>query len=383
MSGGMVNNPTYIAQRDSTLQMFADEADIRGIDLHLIVESGHTTSVTGSPNVRVLEGSGTASPFTITGPDGTFGSGATMIREDANQFIYAADGADIYLDAGLDDGLNSVWEDVLDRWDLTMDAGVSHIADAGSALPGITSAYEFPGGTASTGGCDGVSWTSLGADQVPATLELWFKPGAAASYPANGQVLWETGGGTGLGIFYRDGFVETAHDSNAQQLSADVSALTNEFIQVVVTYDTGSTTDNFKLYINGESKATASRNDGDICGSDTAGLGNRAGHSTGGAGGGDSSTESFEGLIARFRAYHDQILDADQVMSNYQAIAVSIAYSVIYDGNGNATGSVPVDENSYTAGRHCLGSGQYGRPDEDGFCVHQLEYHCHGNGIIL
>ena len=112
-------------------------------------------------------------------------------------------------------------------------------------------------GTSGSGGCDGTSLGDMGLDTQPITLELWFKPDASASYPANGQVLWETGGGTGLGIFYNNGVVETAHDSNAGQISADVSALTNEFIQVVVTYDTGSSSSNWMVSSDSEWSCSA------------------------------------------------------------------------------------------------------------------------------
>jgi hypothetical protein len=230
-------------------------------------------------------------------------------------------GADTFLDAGLDDGANATWEDSTGFWNLSINSGVTFVADAGSALPGITSAYSFPGGTSGAAGCDGTGLHDRGLDQQPMTLELWFKPAQSASYPSNGQVLYETGGGTGIGIFYNNGFVETAHDSNAGQISADVSSLTGEFVQIVVTYDTGSTTNNFNLYVNGQLQATGSRSDGDMCGGDGSGLGNRGEANTGGAGSGDSSTESFEGMIAICRVYHNQIVDAAGVLDNYNSIA--------------------------------------------------------------
>lgn len=244
-------------------------------------------------------------------------------------------GAAIFLDAGLDDGTNGTWEDSLSKWDLAINTGVTFLADAGSSYPGISSAYDFPGGTSGGGGCDGTSLHDMGGsiDGSPITLEIWFKPDESSSYPTNGQVLWETGGGTGLGIFYNNGSVEVAHDSDDGQLSADVSDLVGEFIQVVVTFDTGSSTNNFKLYINGELKATGSRSDTDMCGGDGSGLGNRGESNVGGAGGGDSNTESFEGMIAVFRSYHTQVLTSEEIATNFQSIAGGVSATAILSGS--------------------------------------------------
>ncbi|PXA03035.1 hypothetical protein DDZ13_14045 [Coraliomargarita sinensis] len=241
-------------------------------------------------------------------------------------------GADIFLDAGLDDGADVTWEDSLAKWDLSIDAAVSYVQDAGSGYPGIVSAYDFPGGQLGTGGCEGPGLQDMGADTQPITLELWFKPDASASYPSNGQVLWETGGGTGLGIFYNNGVIETAHDSNDGQMSWDVSSLTGEFIQVVVTYDPSISTDNYKLYVNGELKVTSSRSDSDMCGGDNSGLGERGENNVGGAGSGDSSTESFDGKIAIFRSYHNQILDDAGVLQNFESVAVGASATISLDG---------------------------------------------------
>ncbi|MDX1565439.1 MAG: hypothetical protein R3236_08545, partial [Phycisphaeraceae bacterium] len=144
-------------------------------------------------------------------------------------------------------------------------------------------------------------------------------------------ILWETGGGTGFGIFYNDGWVEVAHDGNKQEIRADVSTLTDEFIQVVVTYDTGSTSNNYKLYINGNIEVTASRTDTDLSGNDDAGLGRQGGGNAGGRGGGSAGTESFNGQIAIFRAYHNQILSAAEVSTNYDSI-VGATVTVNLDG---------------------------------------------------
>ena len=234
-------------------------------------------------------------------------------------------GADIYLHAGLDDGANATWEDSLGVWNLTLDTDpeVSYVASPGSAFSGITAAYDFPGGTGGNGGGIGTSFGSMGGwDLEPVSIEIWFKPDATSDDGAsNGQVLWETGGTTGLGIFYNDGTLEVGHDSNEVISSVDVSALANDFIQVVVTYDE---TD-FLLYVNGALAGSGSKSDTDWSGTDQAGLGARAQSNVGGRGAGDSNTVSFEGMIAVFRAYRNQILSGEEVMTNFRSLAGSVA----------------------------------------------------------
>ena len=252
----------------------------------------------------------------------------TAISDDGTDGGDPVAGAGIYLDASLDDGANATWEDSLGVWDLTVDTSpaVTYIADAGSAFTGITAAYDFPGGTSGNGGGSGTSFGSMGGwDTQPVTIEIWFRPDSTSDDGrTNGQVLWETGGGTGLGIFYNDGTVEVGHDSTEVISSVDVSGVADEFIQVVLTYDE---TD-FRLYVNGSLAGTGSKTDTDWSGTDGAGLGARGGSNVGGRGSGDVNTESFEGQIAIFRAYRNQILDADAVLSNYNAIAV-LPYPIV------------------------------------------------------
>ena len=242
----------------------------------------------------------------------------------------ATAGADIYLNAALDDGVNSTWEDSLSNWNLTLDTSpaVTYLADAGSSLPGITAAYSFPGGTSGNGGGSGSSFDS-GWDSQPVSIEIWFKPNSTAGDGvSNGQILFETGGGTGLGIFYNDGAIEVGHDSTEVISNYDVSSLAGEFIQVVLTYDET----NFKLYVNGVIAANGTRTDTDWSGSDGAGLGTRGGSNTGGRGNGDSGTESFEGKIAIFRAYRNQVLTPVEVMTNFNSVAGGSSANANLDG---------------------------------------------------
>ncbi|PXA04648.1 hypothetical protein DDZ13_05605 [Coraliomargarita sinensis] len=305
----------------------------------------------GTATILCEDPGGVFASATVTATEVENDNQSPIVEAGTNDTVYLSGsgggsvtaGAAIYLDAGLYDGANTTWEDSLGLWNAALDPEVSFVADAGSALAAITSAYEFPGGLLGTGGASGTSLQDMGVDRGPITLELWFKPDASASYPTNGQVLWETGGGTGLGIFYNNGFVETAHDSSQGKISADVSGLTNDFIQVVVTYDPLVSGGNYHLYINGSLAASGSRSDPDMCGSDAAGLGKRGGSNTGGAGNGDANTESFDGQIAIFRSYHNQILSEAEVSANYDATAGTSAQATL-------AGSVTEpDGESYTA----------------------------------
>ena len=275
------------------------------------------------------------------------GSNQTVNINASNGSLAPTTGTSISLDAALDDGTNNIWEDSKNRWNLTIDPGVNFISNTNSSLGGITSAYDFPGNQLGTGGCLGDSLNAMFVDRSPITLELWFKPDSNSGHPVNGQVLWETGGGVGFGVFYRNGSVKVSHDTNSGQLiSSNISSLTNDFIQVAVTYHPKESTDNYKLYINGELEATASRDDGDMCGGDGSGLGKRGGNNAGGAGSGDSSTTSFDGKIAVFRSYHNRILNDIEIRQNYESIA---SFEKIAIANLNGTGNDPDgDTISYT-----------------------------------
>ncbi|OVE76626.1 hypothetical protein BVX97_00640, partial [bacterium E08(2017)] len=93
--------------------------------------------------------------------------------------------------------------------------------------------------------------------------------------------------------------------------------------------------------------------DTDWSGSDGAGLGARGASNTGGRGGGDSSTESFEGQIAIFRAYKNRILDSDQVMTNYNSVAGGSALidnippSAISDSEAELRATMRFDDPDY------------------------------------
>jgi len=272
-------------------------------------------------------------------------------------------GTDFYVDASLDTDGDSRWEDQIGAtgFDFELDSNtvggtaVTRVA-ATSAFPGITAAYDFVGG--STGNVGGAllrtagSGTNRSFQNAPGdwsnedvTFEIWFKPDELTPDTVtnvNGQILFEDGGGTGFG-FYLDpdnnelrlrkaggggnvaydlvtdslDLINDLNDGVAGQSAADV---TSEFIQAVGTYDIPSGT--MELFVNGVSVGTAAPGGGDWTGGDGAGLGTRGASNTGGIGGGQQSTESFDGKIASFRVYRNQILTDAEVLANYNAVVV-------------------------------------------------------------
>ena len=76
------------------------------------------------------------------------------------------------------------------------------------------------------------------------------------------------------------------------------------------------------MFVNGVSVGTdANNNQNDWSGGDPAAVGTRGGANTGGIGGGQSGTESFDGEISIFRVYRNQVLTAEEVKKNFNAIA--------------------------------------------------------------
>ena len=156
------------------------------------------------------------------------------------------------------------------------------------------------------------------------SIEVWFKPDNLTPTPANGQVIFEDGGGTGLGLFLDNNEIRArkmpGSGNVAYNVSTDPSALllapaTSEYIQAVVTYDIS--TGSLQLFINGSLIGTEVPSGGDWSGSDPFALGTLGGANTGGIGGGQSETESFDGQISLFRVYNDQVLNSSEVLSNF------------------------------------------------------------------
>lgn len=203
----------------------------------------------------------------------------------------------------------------------------------------FTHAYDFPGG--STGNDAGGLFVDTGTStqqsfetssnanwsQRPVTLELWVKPDDLTPGPTNGQIIFESGGSTGLGILIDNNELVVTHDNGAPQIAYDLNTdpsgvlnagATSDFFQIVVTHDAVTPFQTI-LYLNAQQVGTANDDDGDWTGADPTGFGTLGATNAGGLGGGQQSTESFDGQIAVIRAYYNQILTPTEVQANYGA----------------------------------------------------------------
>ena len=286
-------------------------------------------------------------------------------------------GVTFAVDATEDTDGDNRWEDVvlgnpsgLD-FELDNSPAVSRVTGV-SALQGISAAYDFPGGSTGNeagallsdagsatrrsfqdppGPLEGGDWT-----QQDVTMETWFKPDTLIMTPSNGQILFEDGGGTGYGFFLNDNLLQLRKAGGGGLVSFDVTSITNEFIQAVGTYDVSVGA--MELYVNGDSKGTSTPGGNDWSGGDDAAVGTLGEDNVGGLGSGQQNTESFDGKIAIFRVYRNQLLTADQVSTNYQNV-VGLALGIANDAvtsvttnsarlNGTLTGSQGV-----VFGVHC------------------------------
>ena len=255
-------------------------------------------------------------------------------------------GVDFNVDANLDTDGDRRWEDTVagnpSGFDFRLDNSPAVNRQTGvSSLPGISAAYNFPGG--STGNEAGAELTNAGSGTTRSfknagwntqdvTIELWFKPDELAPGPDNGQILFEDGGGRGFGFFVDDSLIRLRGMPDAVEVNSDISTISGEFIQAVGTFDVS--TGDIELFVNGVSAGTDSTgNEADWTGGDPAAVGTRGGANTGGIGSGQSDTESFNGKIAIFRLYNNQILTPDQVARNFHEIATT---DMFFDNNGGA-----------------------------------------------
>jgi len=251
-------------------------------------------------------------------------------------------GFDFSVDASLDTDGDSRWEDTVGTtgFDFELDSSPAVTRVAGvSSLPGISAAYDFPGGSIGTeagallsaaGTGTRRSFASASGDWTDedVTIEVWFKPGNLTPTPANGQIIFEDGGSTGFGFFVDSNELRLRKMPGTGNVASDISATSGEFIQAVGTFDNAGA---IELFINGTSVGTDNPSGGDWSGGDAAAVGTRGGSNTGGIGGGQSDTESFDGQIAIFRVYRDQVLSAAQVADNFAAI---VGDEVFFDNDG-------------------------------------------------
>ncbi len=290
---------------------------------------GNTNSANGATVTVNPDGSFTYDPATLN--PGGFTSD-TFTYEIGNIRQLTA-GVDFNVDASLDTDGDDRWEDLAggSGLELLLDTGASVVRQPGvSGLPGISAAYDFPGGQ--IGNAGGALLVSTGTSTAQTfqnapgdwsndsvSFEIWFKPHNLTPTAANGQILFEDGGGRGIGFFVLNNQLHFRNQPGAGSVVADISTISGEFIQAVGTYDVGTSV--LRLYINGEFVDEHIGSGGDWSGGDPAAVGTRGGANTGGIGGGQSATESFDGQIAIFRVYHDQLLDDLQVQTNYETVA--------------------------------------------------------------
>lgn len=254
-------------------------------------------------------------------------------------------GFDFLVDAAEAEDEDEYWNDLVEenptglglRVDKSAGNEVTRQAVTGSNTF-LTHAFQFPGGKVNNvGGALLVnsnttttrSFANIGWNTQPVTIEMWIKPANLTPTPANGQILFEDGGGTGMGLFLSNNQIQfrkvggsglVSYNLSVDSLGLLEAPATAEFIQVVGTYN--ATGGAMQLFINGAlaGSGTASGG-GSWTGGDAAAFGTRGGSNTGGIGGGQSNTESFQGQIALIRAYRNRILTANEVLDNYRSIA--------------------------------------------------------------
>lgn len=250
-------------------------------------------------------------------------------------------GYDLYIDARQDTDGDLQAEDLTvgnpSGLELLLDDDplVSRVATTTSTQ--LTEAYDLPGGSINneaglllvqTGTSDQRSFQEAAGpgdwSNKPVSLEIWFKPDNLTPTPSNGQILFEDGGGTGLGLFIRNNELLLSNDSGDGQISYNLAtdpsgillgAATTEFIHVVATHNAGAGNE-CQLFVNG-TLIGSSVDDGDWSGGDAAGFGTRGDANVGGYGGGQQNTETFDGQIALVRAYQGQILTLTEVQANF------------------------------------------------------------------
>ena len=207
-----------------------------------------------------------------------------------------------------------------------------------SSYPGITRAMLCNGSELSdlyyTGATSAGAILPDNADLKSASIEFWIRPDASV---LNNQIstLYETGGGTGIGIIIDHGVLkgatgfgiaEVSYDLNADSMSVLPYAPADEFFQVVMVTDLDN--DINQLYVNGVKVDEASGNGiTDWDGGDAAGVGHFQGTNHGGFQGNAAGTvydTYYKGAIAAIRFYGVAMTPA-QVLQNFKAITVPSA----------------------------------------------------------
>ena len=276
----------------------------------------------------------------VTDSNGNSGMAETTVAIPVGD---ATPGFGFFVDAAEADDASEHWHDLVPGnptgFGLRLDKSEGNEVTRHALTDSVTllsHAFQFPGGkTGNTGGALLVqsgttntrSFQNAGWNTEPVTLEIWFKPDDIDPSTSNGQILFEDGGGTGLGFFINNNEVRFRKQPNNGQagynLATDPDELllgvaTEEFIQVLGSYDTVS--GEMRLFVNGSLVGTATPGGNNWSGGDAAAFATRGGDNTGGFGSGQSNTESFAGQIALVRAYQG-ILTEDEAEANFTAVS--------------------------------------------------------------
>ncbi|MCP4040836.1 MAG: hypothetical protein GY731_02615, partial [Gammaproteobacteria bacterium] len=253
---------------------------------------------------------------------------------------------------------DAMWEDETGQtggkrgsnYDLTL-TGETLLTSPTTSFSGITQSYNFQGnlGGGSGGSMDSLQDLAENPSNDDASFELWFRPDDLQ----DADVLFETGAtGDGVSLIIvddDDGEFDDLHfvvkdSKRIVTLIADLSGIlggsgnvTNEFIQVVATYDKNKTgsTDVVSLYINGSLVAQDAGQTAlnDWAGSNDTGIGTVNGNINVGK----NVVTDYEGDIAIFRFY-ETTLSETTIADNFDSI-VGANLTVSSVSDGGAVGS--------------------------------------------
>ncbi len=213
--------------------------------------------------------------------------------------------------------------DPTNEWNATIGSHQWSVSGASQGVPSssytpITGAYDFSSGDTATGvSFQGIASGNPSNEDV--SLELWFRPNDLSG---GQQVLFETGGGVdGLSILLNDDVLSlrVKDGGNDLTLSHTLPSAPSDFVQVAITLALDSTAE---LWVDGVLEQSGSASGiNDWTGSNGSGIGSRNGNVGGNIGGDLNAYGSFQGEIALFRFYRNQVLTGAQVQQNFDAIA--------------------------------------------------------------
>ncbi|MCL4207892.1 MAG: hypothetical protein KJ000_35855, partial [Pirellulaceae bacterium] len=243
--------------------------------------------------------------------------------------------------------------------DVTL-SGVEWV-DAVSERPGLSKAFRFDDSDTGTVATFNVL---NGTPASTATVELWVKPAVAswADVPANsGQILFETGGITGWGVYlYRgasgDPVLRFRTGNSPERTTVDFAltddSLLDDFMQIVtVTNPAQPAANQMQLYVNGRLVGNGGRSGNWESGGDDAGIGSGGGANLGGSGNGfthDGVTyRTFQGDVALARLYRAAALTELEIAASFHSVA---AVRITTTGNQRYRDEVILQSTSHLAG---------------------------------